>query len=198
MTGLEKILKHIEEEALKSANDILGEAKDKEKQILAEAKEEGARRCAEIDKKSSEEVANILSRAKSAAELEERRLVLRAKQEAIENILTKSMEELLQVPSEQYFDILIAMIKKYAAPLAGQIILSETDRKRLPNNFEAKVAEALSDKVGASLTISEETREISGGFILSYENVEENCSFDALFLAEKENLIDKVSALLFS
>jgi V/A-type H+-transporting ATPase subunit E len=43
-----------------------------------------------------------------------------------------------------------------------------------------------------------ETQEMSGGFILLYGDIEENCSFDALFLQAKEELQDKVRDYLFA
>ena len=109
----------------------------------------------------------------------------------------KAMEQLKQLPADQYFEILVTMIKKYAEPLPGEIMFSSEDKKRLPNNFEELINAALADKEGATLKISNNNREINGGFILSYGEVEENCSFEALFLAERENLIDKVGSVLF-
>ena len=47
------------------------------------------------------------------------------------------------------------------------------------------------------LTISKESKEIDGGFLLLYGDVEENCSFDAMFMAAKETLQDEVRDLLF-
>jgi V/A-type H+-transporting ATPase subunit E len=55
----------------------------------------------------------------------------------------------------------------------------------------------LADKKNASLIISENTVTIDGGFILKYGDVEENCSFDALFSSAKEELSDRVNAILF-
>jgi V/A-type H+-transporting ATPase subunit E len=55
----------------------------------------------------------------------------------------------------------------------------------------------LSDKEGASLTLSEKTAAIDGGFLLIYGEIEENCSFDALFSASRENMQDQVNAFLF-
>ena len=197
MTGLEKILKHIEDEALANVEKILNDAKQKRDSILTEAKEAGTKRCAEIEKKSVEEVHNILNRAKSAAELEERRLILSAKQNMIEQVIQKAMNKLIKLPDDDYFKIILSLIRKYATSETGQIIFAETDKKRLPKDFEQRVFEILKDKKNAELTVANETCDICGGFILSYGDMEVNCSFEALFLAEKENLVDKVRAELF-
>ena len=89
------------------------------------------------------------------------------------------------------------MIKKYALPKKGEIIFSHADKNRLPANLEAELSSILSDIQGAELLISNETRKLDGGFILVYGDIEENCSFEALFMAAKESLQDKVYKFLF-
>ena len=75
--------------------------------------------------------------------------------------------------------------------------LSGEDLARLPAYFPRKLSEIGAAK-GGTLVLSEESREIKGGFILAYGGIEENCSFEALFEAEKERLQDIVRAQLFS
>jgi V/A-type H+-transporting ATPase subunit E len=48
------------------------------------------------------------------------------------------------------------------------------------------------------LTLSEETRPIRGGFILSDGDVEVNCAFDVLVRMERERLEKDVADLLFA
>ena len=47
------------------------------------------------------------------------------------------------------------------------------------------------------LTLSSETIDTAGGFVLSYGGVEQNCTFHALIDAGRERLTDKVSKVLF-
>ena len=49
----------------------------------------------------------------------------------------------------------------------------------------------------AMLAVSEETRDISGGFILKDGRIEVNCTFDALVRAEREQTAGEVAKLLF-
>ena len=63
--------------------------------------------------------------------------------------------------------------------------------------FEDQLNAALKEK-GAVLTVSEDTRDIDGGFVLTYGGIEENCSFEALFDSAHEVLQDKVQEILFS
>lgn len=197
MTGLEKILKHIEEDADTAADKIITEANNKAAVILADARAEGEKKRAEILERSKLEVQSCLSRAESAANLQEKKLILNAKQEIIGNIINRAKESLLQLEDTKYFDIIIRMVGKHALAQNGQILFSEADSKRLPIQFNETLKTVLSQKEGAVLTAGKETVNICGGFILSYGDVEINCSFDALFAAAKENLQDKVSDFLF-
>jgi V/A-type H+-transporting ATPase subunit E len=138
-----------------------------------------------------------MSRAQSSAMLQEKKLILEAKQQIITDIIASAKDHLLNLSDEEYFISIISMIKRYTLPEAGQILFSTKDNKRLPVQFEDFINSSLTDKMGAALTISKEARDINGGFILIYGDVEVNCSFDALFFAAKENLQDKVRALLF-
>ena len=76
-------------------------------------------------------------------------------------------------------------------------MFSEYDLKRIPNDFEKNLENTLKDIKNAALTISKEAAPIDGGFILVYGDIEENCSFKALFNNAKEELQDKVNAFLF-
>ena len=50
---------------------------------------------------------------------------------------------------------------------------------------------------GGALSLSRDAKEMSGGFILVYGGIEENCTIRALFDAERDELSDKVHGLLF-
>ena len=67
----------------------------------------------------------------------------------------------------------------------------------MKEDFDERLRQVLSDKPSAVLKVSKETAAIFGGFLLVYGDIEENCSFDALFSAVRENLQDKVNSLLF-
>ena len=88
-------------------------------------------------------------------------------------------------------DALEALVKKHAQAEAGKIMFNKKDKARIPASF-TKALESY------KLTVAEETQEMSGGFILLYGDIEENCSFDALFLQAKEELQDKVRDYLFA
>ena len=63
--------------------------------------------------------------------------------------------------------------------------------------FEVEIL-CIAKVMGGALVLSEETRDINGGFILIYGGIEENCSFQAMFNSRKDELSDKVHEVLFS
>ena len=88
------------------------------------------------------------------------------------------------------------MLEKYALPKAGSIVFSDKDKARLPQGYADTVAK-IAEAHGGSLKVSDDTCDIEGGFVLIYGGIEENCSFKAMFNAEKEQLADKVNSFLF-
>lgn len=197
MTGLDKILKQIGNEAENKSKQIISEAEQEAQKIKQAAQKEAAKQCDIIELKNKNDVKGTIERAKSAAELQKRRTVLDAKQQIITKTIDKAYKLMFKLPDDQYFQIVLQIIKKYALKEDGEIIFSAKDLKRLPSDFQEKINELIKDKK-VSLKISKQSREIDGGFILIYGDIEQNCSFNALFDAARERLQDKVHGLLFS
>lgn len=197
MTGLEKILKAIEDEAQAAADAIIAEAEGQAAKIMDAAKLEAEKRCAQIAEKSAADVKSAISRAESAAALQDKKIILEAKQQIISDIITKARNSLDTLPDTEFVEIVLQLVKKYAHNKTGKIVFTSEDKNRLPKDFNDRLRDALSDKKDAALTIADETAQIGGGFLLIYGDIEENCSFDALFLASLETLQDKVNSLLF-
>jgi V/A-type H+-transporting ATPase subunit E len=197
MTGLEKILKAIEAEAQAGADTVIAGAKRDAEEILANAKIEAEAKCKLIAEKSEADVKAVYSRAESAAALQEKKLLLDTKQHIISNIIASARTKLAELGDSEYTDIILSMVSKYAHNKPGKILFSVADKKRLTKDFEDKLKNCLVGKSNASLTIAQEVPSFEGGFLLVYGDIEENCSFDALFAEEKDNLQDKVNSLLF-
>ncbi|MGF7144623.1 V/A-type H+-transporting ATPase subunit E [Anaerotaenia torta] len=197
MTGLEKILEAIEADARKEADAVIAKAKGEAEVILAEARKEAEVNGRRIAEKSEEDVRLVRHRAESAAVLQEKKMILDSKQQIISNIITSARNKLSQMPSSEYTDIILSIIKKHAHNEQGEILISDADKRRLTPDFAGRLTEALKDKPGAQLRITEGKPGFEGGFLLVYGDVEENCSLDALFAEQRENLLDKVNSLLF-
>ena len=150
-----------------------------------------------IDKANSEAL-EVKKRLKAGAELEARKQRLQAKQEVVEEAFSQAIKKLNSLPDDQYFSIIVDLIVNSASNDSGEIILSGRDKERLPSDFEEKVNKNLSSKRSSgNFTLSDETRDINGGFILKMGNVEINNSFDAIIRMKRNEIEADVIASLF-
>ena len=196
MANIDEIIKEILAQAQETADANISAAKTQADQILSDAKAECQKRQKELDAKKEQAKKAALERADSAASQQKRQKILTGKQEIISAMLEKAQSEILAMQEDAYFAFVKQLIQKCSLPKDGEIFFSEKDLKRLPSGYEDSVAEIAKAK-GGSLSVSKETKEIDGGFVLSYGGIEENCSISALFHANKEILTDKVHELLF-
>lgn len=198
MTGLEKIIKAIEADAQTNVDRILAEAKEEAEEIFSLAKEEAKLDNAKIAEKPAFEAKAIISRAESSAKLLKRQMILDAKQQVINDVITKAKYKLTSLSDTDYFDIILQIVKKHAHKGPGIIMFSQADLDRMPKRFDKSLETAVKGIPNASLTISKDSVDkLDGGFILVYGDIEENCSFEALFSDAKEELQDIVNAFLF-
>ena len=196
MTGLEKIISRIQEEAEKTAAGKVEAARAEADRILSET--EGV--CASVEAEAAEKIKEMQtaydSRTASSAEQIRRITLLRTKQEIIAEILEEALKKLREEDTESYFLTMEKILKEYALPEEGEICFSAADLERMPAGFEKKIQEAAKEK-GGRLTLKKEPKEIEDGFVLIYGGVEENCTLKALMDAKKDCLQDKVNEILF-
>ena len=196
MTGLEKMKNQILEEAKTSADEKIKDANAKAEGILAQAREEAEKTAERIAKKSEADIANYKDRVKSSCDLKKRTAVLEAKQEMISEVLDSAFEMLKSMDEADYFAMLKKMLEKYVLPQEGEIYFSSADLEKMPESFKKEI-EAIANAKGGKLTLSKEGKKIEGGFVLAYGGIEENCTFKAIFDAERDRLSDKVHEELF-
>ena len=196
MTGLDKIVSQILEEANNSASAKLEKARAEAEEIMNTARAEAEKEAEEILQKAKTDMENYAERTKSAADLRRRTAILAAKQEMISQVLDKAYQKFCSMDEETYFATLLDILKKFVMEDDGVIFFSEEDRAKLPDDYEEKI-EAIAAEKGGTLTVSQENRNIERGFVLAYGGIEENCSFRALFDSRKDDLQDKVQAVLF-
>ena len=193
MSGIDKIIHEIEFNTDQSCEAIIGRARQKAETILNDAQNEAKRIVDEGKEKTALRVADIKKRGESAAELEEKRVMLSAKQRIISQMLQSGLDQAKNLPDDEYFSLILQMIGKYSLPEDGMILFGEKDKKRFPADMMDRINESAKGKI----SLSDDSAPIDAGFILRYGGIEQNCSFDAIFASESENLSDKAGRLLF-
>lgn len=197
MTGLDKMVSQILEEANNSAKAKVNAANAQADEIKAAAEAEADKLVEEIRRKSEADIANYKERVKSSSDLKRRTALLTAKQQMISQVIDKACEKFSAKEEAEYFQTLKDMLEKFVQPQEGILYLSPDDLAVLPADFATDVT-VIAAKKGGALTISKEGRKIGKGFVLSYGGIEENCSFTSLFDAKRDELQDKVQKILFS
>ena len=196
MTGIDKIAASIEESGRAAAEEALaGARREAEAFSAAEAARREAERAA-LTQETEARCRSIAERAASGAALQTRRAVLAEKQRLLGETLERARQAALNLPDEAYFELLLRMAGRYALKKSGEAAFSARDLKRMPKDFPGKL-DAAAGKAGGSLAVSREAQAIDGGFVLIYGGMEENCSFSALFDANREDFLDAARAVLF-
>ena len=197
MAGLDKILNQIIADAEQSAANRLEAARQEANQMIEEAKHICEQMAAEADKKEAEAKIFQESRIQSSVEQQRRTILLRTKQEFIQELIQETYENIKNQATEDYFDTLEKLIGTYAWPQEGEIYFSQKDLARMPKDFDERIAQA-AKKRGGQLKRMNEPRPIPEGFILVYGGIEENCTFKSLIDSRKDELLDKVNQILFA
>ena len=227
MNGLEKITDRIAADAQAEADAILADAKAQAAAIAAEAQAAAAAEGADILAKGEAAAAERGERIASMAQLEGRKRVLAAKQEMLIQAFDKALMNLLAMPKEQQIDLLANMAAQAAVTGRESVMFNAEDRKEIGQAVVAKANELLAKEVApklpqeatqgklgalletavntvsaiakgtAMLTLSDETRPITGGFILESGGVEINCAYETLVRLSRSELERQVAKVLF-
>lgn len=197
MTGLDKIIKQIQDDSEANVNNIISAAQAKADEITEAAKNKAEGEAKEIIEKATKDAEIILSRVESTNNIDVKNSVLLRKQALIKSAVESAEKALYELPESEYFDLILKIVSKYAPKKSGTVKFNKKDLARLPEDFKTKMTAALNSS-DAVLEISDEAADIDGGFILCYGGIEENCSIKALFESAADELSDKAHTLLFS
>ena len=183
MTGLDKILSQINLDADNTCAVIESRCQKECNEILQEAKLSAEKIKDEAQIKAKKNYDDLIRRAESSAELES----------IISEMINNSLEKLLSLPDDEYFDVIYKLISKYSLNSDGIIAFNKKDNDRLPADFMNKVSEIGCGK----FVLSDSYLNIRGGFVLSFGDIDINCSFDSLYQDNSELISDRVAAILF-
>lgn len=227
MDGIEKITARINADMDQEIAQLKAQAQQQSDAILAEARAQAQSLEADILSKGQKAADERLERLQSAAQMETRKLTLGAKQEVLGEAFDLALQKLCSLPEEEYVALLTALAVKASSTGKEKLIFSQKDRSRIGKQVVVAANELLvkdrapelpssvaDSKVGAFLgkvvnnttaivtgtgllTLSEETRNIKGGFIMVDGDIELNCAFETLVRLEREALEKDVAKVLF-
>ena len=195
-TGLDRIIERIRTDAQNRAAEKIADAENDAAKTLAQAAKAAEQMAAEQMEEAQKKAADAARRADASAEFNRRRAVLAAKQDAIRATVAAAQERISALPEDEYFEVLLKLLKANAAPGKAELRLGAKDLARKPQDFAAKAAEA-AKTAGAQITLSQTPCDISDGFLLVYDGIDVNCTFDSLFASKADALQDIAGGILF-
>ena len=135
----------------------------------------------------------IITQAVLNAEIEARKILLKAKQEVLSATIERSLENLMKLPDSEYIALITDMIARVADD-GDTVIISRNDEKRLTAEVIAKISKV----IGKKLTLSNERGDFLGGVILSQNGLDKNMTLENELSEIKQERINKLSTKLFS
>ena len=198
MNNIEKIIQRIDEEAQSQIDTIEKESAASVKKLREEYSAKTEADVAAILENAQAEAVRIAERRDSAAKLEARNKTLEMKQTVISKLFDKAASDLCALPQENYVELLASFALRSSQSGSERIILSASDRERCGEAVTKRANEML-ERTGrpAGLTLSDETRDIMGGLILSDGRIEYNCAMDAVVGSFKSELMMEAAKILF-
>ncbi len=198
MAGTEALTARILKEAEDKAEEIRSEAKSQAAKILEKAEKKAKTVHERTIEKAKEKAENSRNRKFTMAELDLRKEILKEKQLQIEKAFQGTLDNLAQLDTEEYQEIIWRMMMESVETGEETVVISEIDEERITPDFIEKVNKEL-EKEGkkGALKIASEKEDIGGGFILSSAHTKINSSFHSIVGMERDELEPKVAEILF-
>lgn len=191
--SIEKITSKILSEASELKEKTLGEARAQSDAVLAEAEKKAQEMVEAGRKRGLEEKEKIISRRKSVADIDCRKVFLSKKQELIGQCFEKAVDNIISMEEAEYIDLLTALGTD-SGMTAGQLIFNESEKAAIGQ----KVVDALNSKVeGGNFALAEETRKLRGGYMLMCGQTFINNTIEALVEEARPELTAEVAKMMF-
>lgn len=187
-----KIIKDAEDK-----KEVIIQTAEKEKNKIIKKKQDEAMAAEKIIiEKSGIEAVLKKERIISGAELQARNEKLKAKQEVISEVFETSVDRLCNLAEVDFKEFVRLSILNSDIVGEQNLILNDAGKKIVNEILLSEINKDLKSK--ASVTLSEETRNFKGGFILEKDGIEINNTFEALVNSVKDDLSQDVVRVLFS
>ena len=192
MNGIDKVAARIVSDAQQEASAMKSEAEKRAAELKAaadrHAEELRQTYLAEGDAEAEKQYSLLVS----AAETEAKKDLLRVKQDVLSEAFDRAVLYLRNLEKERYVKLLSSLARKASETGTEEIILNPEDREKLGGALLEELKRS-----GSRLTLSEETRPIVGGLILSQGRIEINCALDTLADLHRSELAGEAARLLF-
>lgn len=191
--SIEKITSAIIDEAQAECEQILNAADTKNRGVITQLKK---RIKVETDiavKNAQEEREQIISRRKSVADIDSKKIILAKKQELINECFEKAVDYIISLEENQYVDFLVRA-GKAAGISEGSLIFNEKERTAIGQRVVDGLNKAIPD---GKFLLADETKKIKGGYMLRKGQIYINNSVEAMVQDKRRELTAGVAEILF-
>ncbi|MGL5086578.1 MAG: V-type ATP synthase subunit E [Clostridium sp.] len=196
MSNIKNMTSKIVNDAEEKSREILAFAEEEKKKILSKKINIANELKSEIEVKSKIEAKSKKERMISAATLKARNSKLEAKQNVIQDIFSDSIDKLNNLSKDEFLGFVKNAIISLGKIGEQNLILNKDGMELVDINFINSINESLGEN--GNITISNETGNFKGGFILEKDGVEMNNTYDALVSSLVDELESKVASTLFN
>lgn len=186
MNGLQGIKDRILTDAKDKADHISDQAQKQCEEILAAAKQEIEQIMVNARQSAAAQAQAIINRACSAAALQSRKTILKARQDMIDKVISRSVELLCQLPDQEKIVFYQQMLQQTQSA-DGEIVLAAADQ-RLSSELLAGIT--------GQFTIAAEAGSFAGGLVLRRNLIEDNLTFERLVAINRPQLVRLAAAAL--
>lgn len=199
MNGIDNITDKILKDAQTEADAVIAAAEKEAQAIIDSAKAQAKEESEAIIKASNDKETVIIEHISDTAELEGKKLILRAKQEMLDEIFKEAFSRLKNLKDQEYILFLSKMAAQASLSGTEEIILSDKDKSKVGAQVLKGANELLSQKgKKAALVLSSAARNIDGGLILKAGDIETNCSLDVLYNIIRSDMAAETAVKLFN
>ncbi|SFE16910.1 V/A-type H+-transporting ATPase subunit E [Peptostreptococcaceae bacterium pGA-8] len=191
--SIEKITSKILDDAKDQAEASLNEARLRAESIVNDAREKAKELEMSLTSSGEVERDKLMGRRKSVAEIDGRKIVLAEKRKLIDKAFEEAADIIASMDKEEYTGLLFEKIIQGEAK-GCELVLNQEDRDSIGEILVSRVNKELGE---GSLKLSEEVRNIKGGFLLKRGRIYINSSIENMISDVKEELITEVAEKLF-
>ncbi|UCE05898.1 MAG: hypothetical protein JSW07_20285 [bacterium] len=191
--AFDDIIKRIQKDAKKEANEIEQAAREQAEQILAEAQKKADQLHQELRAKAEQRAAQEESRIITLANLELRKQLLQERQNHIDVVFKRAFDSLANLKDQEYKNFIKNLLSS-VIETGEEVVIPPADGR-----FELtkQVIDDLNKEKKLKLKLADEKKNIEAGFILQRGKQEINCSLKAIINNLRDGLEPEVAQILF-
>ena len=194
MKGIDKITSRILADAEAECAAVRKESDERIAAVKAEAEKKAQDEYWRLVREGVKDTEQRVQRMDRTARLEAKKSVLNMKQEAVSRAFDLAREKIAELPERDYVGFLARMAGEAAVTGQEEVVLNARDAAAVGVKAVKAANELLAKRnLPGMLTLSAETREMSGGLVLKQGDIEVNCTVDTLLDLSRGELAARVA-----